>query len=594
MDILLMKKIFILLLIITNISFAFENCLKIFKKEKYLQAEQCFSQVNQADPLYPYALYYLLRTRAYAEKDYSDLLPEIEKFKDTAVYSYFYLYLASINRFKNPELALEYWTKIDKEALFKDDIPFYYYLRYEIGRELNLDTIQIIKQITLNYSYNRYYGYPVIFENIEKLSSDEIFKIIDKLAAKRMYTKGIYLLPYLDNSQKKYFYSALLYMKKRNYHKAEHFISMLEDKYKASAIYSYIYFQRKMSDKKRYFKELLQLNDKNLIHKAANYLMKKSFYLQNYSDFFYYSRFIPENSTYYSNRIWFMFLYKYINNKKLQAANLLEKNINLFSEKPKIYYWLYLSYKDINRAKAYKYLKKAASIQKMDFYVIRAREKLNLPLFKEKTVLVKSHKSKTLNMISKLKQIDYKAAYIEARYYMKKQGVEFIVDVFPELAARKFASKKYLVRYSYPKPFTQYTKDNFVYAIMRQESFFDPYVISFANAVGLMQIIPPTARWIAQQKKDKNFDVVQLFEPSKNIEYGIWYIKYLDRIFEGNIFYIAGGYNGGDGTVRRTLKRYKIKNIEEFVELLPYRETRYYVKYVYRHFKAYETLYRNN
>lgn len=587
----MMKKIIILLLIITNISLAFEDCIDFFKKERYLQAKQCFSQINQTDPLYPYALYYLLRTRVYAEEDYSDLLPEMEKFKDTAVYSYFYLYLASINRFKNPKLALEYWSKIDKEALFKDDIPFYYYLKYQIDKSLKKDSTKEAKKIYLYFPYDRFYGYPVVFENINILSEEEKFNVLDRLAAKRMFTKAIYLLPYIKDGQKKYLYSALLYMKNREYQKAEYFISLLKGKYRASAIYSYIFFQRKMSEKKKYFKELLKYNDKKLIWKAANYLMKKSFYLQKYKDFFYYSQFIPEKSRYYSNKLWFLSLYYYIHGKKNKAAEILEKNIRYFSEKPKVYYWLYLSYKDINRTKAYKYLKKAASIKKIDFYVIRAREKLGLPLFEGKPMFLKFYQSKTLDMIAKLKPIDYKAAYIEARYFMKKHGVESIAAVFPELAARKLSDRKYLVRYAYPKPFLKYATDNLTYAIMRRESFFDPYVVSFANAVGLMQIIPPTARWIAQQKKDRNFDIVQLFEPSKNIEYGRWYLKYLDRMFKGNIFYIAGGYNGGDGTVRRTLKRYEIKNIEEFVELLPYRETRYYVKYVYTNYKAYQTIY---
>jgi soluble lytic murein transglycosylase len=127
---------------------------------------------------------------------------------------------------------------------------------------------------------------------------------------------------------------------------------------------------------------------------------------------------------------------------------------------------------------------------------------------------------------------------------------------------------------------------------MRRESFFNPYIISVANAVGLMQIIPPTAKWIAKKKRDKNFDIVMLFEPEKNIDYGSWLLDYLKDYWNGNIYYTVASYNGGQKSVKMALKGNKFSNIEEVIELIPYRETRYYVKYVYTNYKAYQQLYR--
>jgi len=153
------------------------------------------------------------------------------------------------------------------------------------------------------------------------------------------------------------------------------------------------------------------------------------------------------------------------------------------------------------------------------------------------------------------------------------------------LTTREFYKKKYrdlkMYGFSFPRPFQYITNEDIVYAIMRQESLFYPYAVSRSNAIGLMQIMPKTGKWIAMKLGDTDFDVSDLFIPEINIKYGSWYIKYLIRRFNGNIFYAIASYNGGPGRVKKFIKKHKIRDIAEFIEFFPLQETRNYVKQVY-------------
>jgi len=92
---------------------------------------------------------------------------------------------------------------------------------------------------------------------------------------------------------------------------------------------------------------------------------------------------------------------------------------------------------------------------------------------------------------------------------------------------------------------------------MRQESFFDYYAVSPSNAIGVMQIIPPTAKWIASVRKKELLNLNQLFDPEFNIDFGSWYLGFLLKKFDGNIFFAVASYNAGPGAVKRFLRKNK-------------------------------------
>lgn len=124
-----------------------------------------------------------------------------------------------------------------------------------------------------------------------------------------------------------------------------------------------------------------------------------------------------------------------------------------------------------------------------------------------------------------------------------------------------------------------------VLAVIHQESRFDPEVVSWAGAIGLMQLMPFTGR--AYGVKDED----DLFSHEVNIKIGIKHLKeFLDR-YNGNLYLSLAAYNAGSGNVDKWLKSIKAKDWEEWSEMIPFQETRNYVKKVLGAYRAYKELY---
>ncbi len=130
-------------------------------------------------------------------------------------------------------------------------------------------------------------------------------------------------------------------------------------------------------------------------------------------------------------------------------------------------------------------------------------------------------------------------------------------------------------------------------ALSRQESAFQKGVISKANAVGLMQLLPQTAREVARSSNLSLPDEESLKDPKVNIPLGVEYLKRLLKEFEGNIPFALAAYNAGPHKVRSWKRIRKNLDILEFIESIPYRETRGYVKSVLRNYLIYLALYQD-
>jgi soluble lytic murein transglycosylase len=127
-----------------------------------------------------------------------------------------------------------------------------------------------------------------------------------------------------------------------------------------------------------------------------------------------------------------------------------------------------------------------------------------------------------------------------------------------------------------------------VTGLMRQESRFEVDIRSSAGAVGLMQVMPETGDWIANQIKLKTFN---LENPVDNIKLGTWYLDYTHDEYQNNSMLAIASYNAGPGNVSSWVKRLSLNDPDQFVEAIPFDETRGYVKAVFGNYWNYHRLY---
>ncbi|MFZ4859265.1 MAG: transglycosylase SLT domain-containing protein [Desulfuromonadaceae bacterium] len=150
----------------------------------------------------------------------------------------------------------------------------------------------------------------------------------------------------------------------------------------------------------------------------------------------------------------------------------------------------------------------------------------------------------------------------------------------------------------YPLAYTELVSQNarlnglsegLVYSLIRAESGFAPAVKSSAGAIGLMQMMPATAKMTAREKGE--FNPQNLTVPEYNIRLGTKHLHDLMKEQGGDVISVAAAYNAGSAALERWKKKYKGLSVDEFIENIPYEETRNYVKKVYASAATYRQLY---
>ncbi|HWB32190.1 MAG TPA: transglycosylase SLT domain-containing protein [Acidobacteriaceae bacterium] len=183
--------------------------------------------------------------------------------------------------------------------------------------------------------------------------------------------------------------------------------------------------------------------------------------------------------------------------------------------------------------------------------------------------------------------------YTRALQSMKHSGISFLTLPVSQVPPVYW-------RLLFPQPYwTELVADSgnngldpyLVASLIRQESEFNATVVSRANAYGLMQLLPSVGRALARKDGMRHFQTRQLLDPSVNLQLGTKNLKeVLDR-FGGQVEYALAAYNAGDTPVRQWLSSADYKDIPEFVESIPYSETRDYVQAILRNREMYRTLY---
>ncbi|MFZ3209164.1 MAG: transglycosylase SLT domain-containing protein [Geobacteraceae bacterium] len=158
----------------------------------------------------------------------------------------------------------------------------------------------------------------------------------------------------------------------------------------------------------------------------------------------------------------------------------------------------------------------------------------------------------------------------------------------------------YLWRLNYPLAFREEVErqalksgipTGLVYSIIRTESNFYPAALSPAGAIGLMQLMPSTAKALANGENGK-FKTDRLTMPKENIRMGIRHLRGLLTLYKGDRMLAVAAYNAGEGNVNRWLKTAGDLQRDVFIESIPFAETRRYVKKVLEGSENYNRLYK--
>ncbi len=214
--------------------------------------------------------------------------------------------------------------------------------------------------------------------------------------------------------------------------------------------------------------------------------------------------------------------------------------------------------------------------------------KYNLLKVQDYDMLAKYSKDKFIKSWVEYEKGNYASSVILAR------------DAMAELPAKPVKSDLRW-RLVYPQNFYKQVKqyadqynnnDALMMGLIREESSFNPLVQSGVGAIGLMQLMPATAHEIGDQH-GMDFNTSYLFNPELNIKLGNLYYSTIKNMLEGKEICAVAAYNGGIGSVTRWKSTLKYSDIDEFVEQIPYDETRNYVIKVYRSYWNYTRIYQH-
>ena len=127
-----------------------------------------------------------------------------------------------------------------------------------------------------------------------------------------------------------------------------------------------------------------------------------------------------------------------------------------------------------------------------------------------------------------------------------------------------------------------------LFAVMRVESIYNRRIVSYAGAIGLLQIMPRTGHLIAQKVGREQFTSADLLDPETNVEFAAWYLKSLLDRFDGRLPLAVAAYNGGPHNVRRWMtENPSHMPLDAFLERIPFGQTWRYVRRVIGHYAAY-------
>jgi hypothetical protein len=199
--------------------------------------------------------------------------------------------------------------------------------------------------------------------------------------------------------------------------------------------------------------------------------------------------------------------------------------------------------------------------------------------------------SSDLNLLKVIESLIY---YQQNRFYLAFSKFRSNFSYLESVRLPNFLSGIFFPR-QYEDLISAYSKEQevdpgLVMALIREESFFRTDVRSPANAFGLMQLLHGTARDIAKGS-DLKVKARDLYDPEINIRLGLQYLKTLLEKYDGRLYLALAAYNAGPHRVDQWLEDFPGTGEEEFIEMIPFTETRNYVKNILRNYFFYRYYY---
>ncbi len=160
-------------------------------------------------------------------------------------------------------------------------------------------------------------------------------------------------------------------------------------------------------------------------------------------------------------------------------------------------------------------------------------------------------------------------------------SLSFVKTIFP----KKYST--YVEYFSMENNIDKYL----VYSVIKVESGFRETVVSNKGAVGLMQIMPDTGKWISEKMGMANYDENMLKSAETNIKLGCWYLDDLSKEFNGDLNLALAAYNGGRGNVKSWLSDPEYSEDGKSLFKIPFKETSNYLTKIKYTYKIYKFLY---
>lgn len=581
------------------------------EKTAILKLKKLLSSYS-GSPLAPLASYKLgqayIRTSSYDEAE-NQFKHIIKKYPETdfAVGSYYYLGQATKN--KDKKAAVQYWLK---------------YIELAPDGRFAMDCCNELKNISYKYSSKQKKDIAVALYNAERYSKALVYLKQLPLKESWYYLAKCYK-ELGDKNHAVYFLKEGLKKSSLAYEKRENFEHAMQD---------YVSLSSKSEDKA--WDEILSFSgtarDFALYHKAQ--LIPKN------QSFKYYWQIISKypKGDFASDALWNLFWDAYKNSKdgyKL-AVKLGEGHISNYKNtkaSPAVYFWMGKIYE--KRGEKLKAFSTYTSLLKKypdSYYAFRADGRINAlktgydpewktnlynkipdggmetPLPYSRAEMIGKYGASGAELINVgdyetvlafLEDDAFLESWIALQNGVMSKSIVTARNKMEDLSQKPdFGDSKW--KLVYPVYFAENINQNakinsldpaIVLSLMKEESYFNTFALSYSNARGLMQLLPGTAKDISRWKGLETYSSVELFDPDVNIKLGTAYLSHTKNSLHDNMLFAVAAYNGGPGAVERWINGASGGDLDEFVENIPYEQTRTYVKKVFKTYWNYKRIY---